>query len=216
MTKYYFLAFLLVSFFSTTAQIKKGSILLGGQLSYYNDKYENATMNQQYRGGSFGISLGKAFKENSVAGFNFAFSPGKQDNIVTGNDTFSVTNKRTDAGVFFRKYKKIAQDFYFFAQIDGSVIISTQKEDHKRTGDIKATQRGGFISLTPGISYQLFKKMQLELTIPNVLGMQYLVTKMDSQNPLTQNAKRKQASFYSNLNNSTSLSFLGVGFRFVL
>lgn len=217
MQKCYFLALLVIISVSSSAQIKKGAILLGGQLSYYNEKIEKGNTDQKYQGGTFGISLGKAFKENKVVGFNFAFSPNKQDNIFNGNDTFNLNYKRFDIGAFFREYKRLAKDFYFFGQVDGAVVIGNQKEQYKRTGNLKATQRGGFVSLTPGISYQVFKKMQFELTIPNILGMQYLVTKIDSQNPQVQNSKRKQTVFYSNLNsNNTSLSWLGVGFRFIL
>lgn len=216
MLKFYVLTLVLIISCSASAQIKKGSILLGGQLFYYNDKTEKENIDQKYQSATFGVSLGKAFKENSVVGFNFAFSPIKQDNIYNGNDTFSLEYHRFDIGIFFREYKKLAKDFYFFGQIDGSFVTADQKEDYKRAGDLKATQRGGFLSLTPGISYQVFKKMQLELTIPNVFGMQYLVTKVDSQNAQIPSSKRKQTSFYSNLNNNTSLSWLGVGFRFIL
>jgi hypothetical protein len=215
MLKHYLLALLLMVFFCSSAQIKKGSILLGGQLFYYNDKNETDNFTQSYQGGSIGVSVGKAYKENRVAGFTIAFSPSKQDNIRNGNDTFNLNYHRFDIGVFLREYKRLAKDFYFFGQIDAAFITSNQKEDYKRGGDLKATQKGGFISLTPGISYQVFTKMQLELTIPNILGLQYLVTKIDSQNLQVQSSKRKQMSFYSNVNNNTSLGWLGVGFRFI-
>jgi hypothetical protein len=216
MQKFYFLAALVIISVSGSAQIKKGSILLGGQLSYYTDKIEIGNDEQQYSAGTFGISLGKAIKENRVLGFNFGFSPGKQENIRRGSDTFNLSINRFDVGVFYREYKRLAKDFYFFGQVDGAFITSNQKEKYRRSSDIKVTQRGAFLTLTPGFSYQLFKKMQLEVTIPGIVGIQYSVNKVDSQNPLTQSSKRKQLSVYSNLNNGTNLSWLGVGFRFVL
>ena len=119
--------------------------------------------------------------------------------------------------MFYREYKKLAKDFYFFSQVDGAFITANQKEHYKiASGDVKASQRGGFISLTPGISYQVFKKIHLELSIPNILGMQYLVTKFDSNVPQVKNSKQVQTIIYSNLTNNTSLSWLGVGFRFIL
>ena len=217
MTKYYF--FVLVFFVSVTgsAQIKQSSILLGGQLSYYNDKNQIENLNQKSESGTIGVSIGKAFKENSVIGLNFNFSPVKQTNYLNWNDTVDLTYNRFDIGAFFREYKRLAKDFYFFAQLDGAFILANQKDEYSvAPGDVKIKQRGGFVSLTPGISYQVFKKMQLELTIPNVLSMQYLVTKVDSHNLQVKNSRREQISFYSNLNNTTNVSWLGVGFRFLL
>ena len=217
MRKYYFFILLFTISFTASAQIKRQSILLGGQLFYYNDKNQVENLTQKSESGTIGISVGKAFKENSVVGFNFSFSPIKQTNYLNGNDTVGLNYNRFDVGAFFREYKKLAKDLYFFAQVDAAYITAKQTEDYKiAAGDVKASQKGGLISLTPGISYQVFKKMQLELTIPNILSMQYLVTKIDSQNPQVKNSKREQLLFYSNLNNNTSLSWLGVGFRFVL
>ena len=140
----------------------------------------------------------------------------KETNLFTGNDTVTTKYNRFEIGGFFREYKKLAKDFYFFGQVDGAAIIANQTSSYKLTsgGDVKVTQRGGFISLTPGISYHVFKKMQLEITIPNILSTQYLKTKFVSQNPQIKNSKSDQFMFYSNLNNNTSFSWLGVGFRF--
>ena len=217
MSKYYISVLMLVICVSSNAQITKNSILLGGQLFYYNEKNKVENLNQKAEAGTIGISIGKAFKENAVAGINLSFSPLKETNYLTGSDTVNVTYHRFDIGAFFREYKKLANDLYFFAQVDGAFIMANQKEDYKISpGDVKASQRGGFISLTPGITYRIFKKMQLELTIPNILSVQYLVTKFDSENPQVKNSKRQQFMFYSNLNSNTSLGWLGVGFRFIL
>ena len=65
MNKYYIIALLLIISISTNAQIKKGSILLGGDLSYYTDKIQIENLEEKLESGSIGISIGKAFKENS-------------------------------------------------------------------------------------------------------------------------------------------------------
>ena len=218
MTKIYAALFFLFVSSIVNAQIRKNSFLLGGQVYYYNESYnyDNQT-NQKRAGGTIGISLGKAFKENSVIGLNLNFSPTKETNVYTGNDTVTTRSNHFDLGGFYREYKKLAKDFYFFGQVDAAAIIGNQTSSYKLfPGDVKVTQRGGSISLTPGISYQVFKKMQFEITIPNMLRMQYLITKVDSQNLRTKNSKSQQFLFYSNLTNNTSLGWLGVGFRFLL
>jgi hypothetical protein len=217
MPKCYLFLFLFLISFAASAQIKKQSILLGGQLFYYNNKYQVENLNQKSQSGTISISIGKAIKENRIVGVNLGFSPIRQTNYLSYGDTTTLIFNRFDIGVFYREYKNLGKDFYFFCQVDGAFITANQNEHYQiASADVKATQRGGFISLTPGISYQVFKKMQLELTIPNILGMQYLVTRIDSNMPQIKSSTQEQFLFYSNLNNNSSLSWLGVGFRFVL
>lgn len=217
MTKCYFSFLLLLLCFTVNGQIKKQSIVLGGQLFYYNNKNNVDNLNQKLESGTISISMGKAYKENKVIGINIGFSPIRQSNYLNGGDTTNLAFNRFDLGLFYREYKKLAKDFYFFSQVDGGYITANQTEHYKiASGDVKASQRGGFFSLTPGISYQIFKKMQLEITIPNILSVQYLVTKFDSQISQVKNSKQEQFLFYSNINNNTGLGFLGVGFRFIL
>ncbi|MBN8835640.1 MAG: hypothetical protein J0I09_00120 [Sphingobacteriia bacterium] len=217
MTKCYLFVFLFFSSFAINAQIKKQSILLGGQLFYYNNKSQVENLNQKSESGTISISIGKAFKDNNILGINLSFSPIRQSNYLNNGDTTSLAFNRFDIGMFYREYKKLAKDFYFFSQVDASYVTANQTEHYKiASADVKATQRGGFISLTPGISYQVFKKMQLEVTIPNILSIQYLVTKFENEVTQVKNSKQEQFLFYSNINNNTGLGFLGVGFRFIL
>lgn len=217
MTKYHLFSLVLLLSFTVNGQIKKQSILLGGQLFYYNKKNHVDNLDQKSESGTIGLSIGKAFKENKIVGVNLSFSPIRLSNYLNNGDTTSLTFNRFDIGMFYREYKKLAKDFYFFSQVDGAFITANQTEHYKiASADVKATQRGGFISLTPGISYQVFKKMQLEMIIPNILSIQYLVTKLDSKVNQVTNSKQEQFLFYSNINNNTGLGFLGVGFRFIL
>lgn len=201
--------------FLVSAQIKKQSILLGGQLFYYSDKFDINNFSQKAKYANLGISLGKAYKENSVVGITINYSPSRQTNLLTGSDTANTKYTRLDAGVFLRQYKKLASDFYFFGQVDAAFVKGDEKDNYSTSGDVTATQRGAFISLTPGISYRVFGKMYLELTVPNILSTQYLRTKVESQNSQIKPSKTEQILFYSNLNTSSNLGWLGVGFRFV-
>jgi len=217
MRKFYFIVLVVIISSSASAQIKKGSILIGGQLSYYNYKIQGEIINLKSESGTIWISLGKAFKENSVVGFNFSFSPIRQTDYLYGSDTVDLTSNQFNIGAFFREYNQLAKDFYFFGQVDGAFISANRQESYEiAENDVNTKQRGGFIALTPGISYQVFKKMQLELTIPNILSLQYLVTKVDSEISQINDYKREEFLFYSNLSNSTALGWLGVGFRFIL
>jgi hypothetical protein len=203
---------------SAKAQIKKGTILIGGEFGYFKDKtkFEGAG-NQLYESGAITLSPGKAFKENSIAGLSISYYPNHQHYSNFGNDTVDVRYRRYDLGLFYRKYKRLAEDFYFFMEASAAHIRADQKNTYSlNPGDVKAKQRGGWISLTPGISYQVFKKLQLEIDIPGILTLQYLVTRIDSRNTQVKTSKEETVYMYSSLKNSTGLGYLGVGFHFLL
>ena len=132
-------------------------------------------------------------------------------------DTFATSYNRYEIGGFYREYKNIGKEFYFFGQVDGAYITGNQKQDFKDDSkDVTTKLDGGLVSLTIGLSYNIFKKMQVELSIPNLISAQYLVSNTDSKNPQVPDANRKQFSFSSNLTNSSILGYLAVGFRFIL
>ena len=63
--------------FETRAQLAKKSVLVGGQISYYNANVDFtgvAYPSQQLQTATYNISLGKALSENSFYGINFTFA----------------------------------------------------------------------------------------------------------------------------------------------
>lgn len=200
-----FLSFLL------NAQIKKSSVLVGGQVYYYSDKVNdpNNIKDPNLTSLYLNISAGQAFKENQVLGINVAYGSGNSKNYFTGAQFININVDAYNAGLFYRQYKMLAKDFYFFVQSDAAFIYSHQTDKDtagSKIQDIK--QHGGFISLTPGISYQIFKSVHLEITIPSIMNVQYAVTKSDA------GKKEREFSFNSSLN-SNPLNFLGVGFHYI-
>jgi len=80
MRKFYVASVLLLLAFNGIAQIKKSSILLGGQISYFSDKNEGLNLNQRFERGNIDLLAGKAIKENKIVGINFSFSPFRLSN----------------------------------------------------------------------------------------------------------------------------------------
>jgi len=62
------------------AQFKKGSLLVGGELSFSSYKTNNSQINQNQHSGYFNASLGKALGENSVFGINLTYAPFSSNN----------------------------------------------------------------------------------------------------------------------------------------
>lgn len=193
----------LIAIFSLTsaAQIKKGSILLGGQISFNHSNVDNNT-GQDNSSAVFHIAAGKAYKENSVLGLYAEYA----HYSVSGS--FISDFYRT--GIFYRKFHKLLKDFYFFGEIGAGYMGA--KEKRYGINEFRNYQSGVEINVTAGLSYRIYKKLHLELSIPQIAGMYYTVSKTRS---VTDNSKQDSFGFNTSMNGNF-LNGVAVGFRFVL
>lgn len=210
-----FIPMLLLLAVTVNGQIKQHATFLGGQVYYYNNKFEVNNLNQRSQNGNLAINIGKAFRENKVVGLNLTYSPNKQSNYLVGSDTANLKDLNYGIGMFYRAYKKLAKDFYLFGQADGNINIGKRTENYSSvTNNISNSYRGVFLAFTPGISYQLCKQMQFEITIPNIVNLMYSKSKYNNPNQTQSNNQQEQfaiSSYFSNYN----LGNLGVGFHFI-
>jgi hypothetical protein len=223
-----FIATLLV--LNTNAQIKKGNTLLGGQIAANSSKFNSVIqyvptpnpypINAQSissKASLIGINIGTAFKENKVIGLNFSTNTQKQTDYYPFYDTSSSKTNQYEIGIFYRQYKKLAKDFYFFGQVDLATLVGNGTRTYNRSSyNITAKQTGGKLSISTGISYAVLKKLQVELTLPSLLGLQFTNTKQTSTDPNTRTDDNKQFSFNSALSTNNAIGNLGIGFRLVL
>ena len=202
---------LMISGLLLHAQIKQGAVLLGGQLYYSNSTqdYGGTQPAQSYRSSVVNVISGKAFRENAVWGLSLSYNPSSNDyNVSTG--TGSTTNrndsKRYSAGIIYRQYKKIVRDLYFFSEAGGNFLLYNQSDySTVINSKVASRQTGGEIYLMPGASYNLFKKFQVEVTVPNLFYTRYLRS----------NTGRNDFTIGTSLTSRT-LSNLGIGFKFIL
>lgn len=202
----------------TSAQIKKGSILLGGQIFYGDSRtdYKAPLLDQKSKSAHFNISAGSALKENSVLGLLVAYSHTDFDHNYNGNSYTNIKSDRYGFDVFYRRYKKLVKDFYFFGELGAGYFGFNETDTETPTNNkTKYSQSGAELYLTPGISYRIYKKLQVELLVPQIAGMNYSVLKRTSPSNSSNDSKEKQFGVTTNLN-ASPLSNLGLGFRFVL
>jgi hypothetical protein len=196
----------LIAIFSLTssAQIKRGSTILGGQVSFYNSEVESNTLlpDQDTKSATFQISAGKAFKENAVFGFYVEYA----HNSVS--DAYNVDVY--GGGVFYRKFHRLAKDFYAFAEISAGYMGS--KERRYGIQDVRRYESGAKLNITPGLSYRVYKKLYAELSIREIAGIQYSASKTRSA---IENFKTNSFGFKTSMSGS-SLDWMSLGFRVVL
>jgi hypothetical protein len=208
-----FILLFIAAYTTSQAQIKKGSLFLGGDLSLSTVNAKNANDENTTRQNSFNISpvAGIAVKDNFIAGvsLNAGFSENK--------NPYQATQKGNSfgAGVFARHYKNIGKSgFYVFVQ--NSLGAGYGEQRYEKTPDInndpeKVKTFSAYLNLYPGLSYAVSRKLHLEAGFNNLLYLNYSHDKNEYWNTATTKANR----FYlgTSLNN---LSSLYVGFRVLI
>jgi hypothetical protein len=201
--------------FMANAQFSKGKILLGGSLSFTNNKTSspNYNNNQKSSNGVFNISLGKAARENAVFGINLNYQHNSFDYLIYPG-FITVASDIYGVGIFYRQYKNLGKEFYFFGEAGGGYYGSTSTGKDSIGNKLSTgTINGGQIYLTPGIAYKISKKFFLELSIPQLFYASYSGTKSKTGSTTTSTSD----AFVVGLNlNANPLTSLGIGFRFVL
>lgn len=115
---------------TSNAQLNKGQYLLGGSLNYSNAK-NTSTPNNDYTDNNFGINvqIGRLIKNNTVLGVIASYS--SSNSHVTGYpDSNYNKGNSISAGVFYRKYKRLIKDLYFFREVDGVYAHSKNNQDN--------------------------------------------------------------------------------------
>ena len=202
-------------FFFTKGQITKGSILLGGQISYQNNNfdYSGNQPDQKNNSAIFNISIGKAAQENNVYGLNLSYSPANFQNYYNGITFVSSKVNQYTFGVFNRRYKLLAKDFYFFTEFGLGYTYGKQSNTDTFGAELETIKQSTVqFYLTPGLSYKILNKLYLEILIPDIVTIRYMVSKDETPN---QSTTQKSFVFNSSLNSTGGLSFLGVGFHFI-
>lgn len=196
-------------------QISPGKILLGGSIGYNSNKSTQLpppNLSSDYSSLSSNIQLGKFIRENTAAGFFLSYSYYKN----SGQNNQSIKNSYSSAGIFYRKYQTLARNFYFFGEGDLSYTYSKNKQVGYQAPDVitNTVSNGGVLSLTPGISYTVWKKLQMELLMPNIFSISYFHTKTNYNYT---SASSEGNTFSADVNlNSGLLSNFAIGFKFFL
>lgn len=197
-----------------SAQITKGSVLLGGGLSFGTSKTEFTNNESKQTNYSIGFSAGVAVKQNTIVGGNINFGGSNSKNSNGNTSVTSPKNNNYGAGVFLRKYMPLGKSFYLYGQ--GGLGYSHSKSVHNTGVDFSSEAKGWNVGLnvTPGIAYALTKKFHLELGFYELAGINY--GKSTTENVTiagTNTSSSSNFGFSTSLGTSTPLN---IGFRFLL
>ena len=216
------LPMLLAAALSTQAQIMKGDTLLGGNISFSsgtgssNDPTNPDHEHQSYF--SFSPSVGKAVKDNLLAGFDllYAHSSSSSNDGSTG---YSEKINTYGAGVFLRWYKYLGANFSIFGQGRLGGTYSDQRDLNSVSSSSNADQKTYNINLGfyPGLAYAISNRFQVEMGLQNLVAVGYSHTKQtltDANDPGTRISKNN--SFSASTGLGGSLQGFVIGFKVLL
>ena len=215
--KLLFSLFALTCVLTSQAQIEKGSLLLGSSIGYSQGKtkVEQATaVSSKNNTFSFSPSIGVALKENLVAGVRFDYLKNTSKYTYDANNAQNGEIKNYGGGIFIRRYVPVVNRLYVFGE--GTAFYKTIKQTSTQTyynskTEIKNKGWGTGLSITPGISFGVSKKFQIEGGFNSLLNVSYAKSKITGNTTATQKAE----SFSGGIGNDDESMFY-VGFRFIL
>jgi hypothetical protein len=153
-----------------SAQIEKGSKLIGGSLGFFSNKSQTITQFEQ-SSNSWSISpqFGWAPEKNKLIVFAIGFSG---SNTVQNQD-LKTRNSNPFVGVFYRQYYNLHARWLFY--VNTQLLVSFNNQQTKNGTIITGKANGYNISagLAPGITYRAGKSIWLEATLSNILNLSY-------------------------------------------
>ena len=193
-------------------QVKKGAWFIGGDMGFSsNESNSSSGLGSKNSGFRFVPVVGHAVKENLIAGFFLLFSASKTNSDIPENDTKQNVK---GGGLFLRKYKRLGKsDFSIFGQVTGGFEIGSnirgETTTQKQEQDVFSTR----ISIYPGVSYKLSKRLQMEAGFSSLLSVVYSQTKfyLGSVNPIRSETEGLSVNVYAE-----NIAPFHVGFRLLL
>jgi hypothetical protein len=217
--KFLFSLFALTGVLTSQAQINKGSVLLGGSIGFNQIKSKgDASITSTSKTTTTAISpaVGVALKENLVAGVRFNYTKYKQRNNYDAMTTnyLNTDIKNYGGGIFLRGYVPVINRLYVFGEGYASYTIDRETStqgyyNSKNERKIKGWNTG--LSFTPGISYGVSKKLQIEGGFNSLFSVNYAKSKTTYSGTQTATSE----SFSGGISQDNESMFF-VGFRFVI
>jgi len=165
-------------FTAVDAQIKKGSLLLGGQLGVTSLSTKSVNSGDQKNSYvNITVSAGKTIRENLLLGVSLLYSY----NSTGANLPYTQQQNGYGAGVFVRKYKTLGKGFYLFGQgsVNGQYNTGRYRNYYNvpnYDNDTKGYDLAA--SFYPGVSYAISHHFQIETGFSNLIYIDYNHSKM--------------------------------------
>jgi len=200
------LSFVFVLFIASLhAQIKKGTVLLGGQIGF-NAQKSNPSFAD---GNAFFISpvFGQAIKDNLIVGVSATYS---QRHYDYNPGTYNLHSY--GLGFFIRQYKELGKGFYLFGEAGAGGNYYKEKQDLPNNISNYTNHVSSFrVSLYPGVAYAATRRLHIEAGFSNLALLEYNHNRKEVAGNADQTGN--SFNFTSSLSSNAGFTF---GFRVLL
>lgn len=193
------------------AQIKKGTVLLGGSVGF--SKNENGNDGNENKSKTFSVfpSVGLAIKDNWVIGLSGGYSG---TNYEPATPTSEYESDGYSSGIFIRHYKPLGKNFYLYGNAGINYNKSKSRESQIPNYHRTTVTNGVSLAITPGLTYAVSKHFHLEASLNNLLSLSYNKSSEERYSSGSiYNSKSKSFDYGTNFSAAAPLT---IGFRFVL
>jgi hypothetical protein len=199
---------------SSKAQISKGSIYLGGAISYANSKedFDGTAPDGKIKALSINPAVGIAIKENLVVGLNLNYISFETSNY---QGMYEIDGDGFGAGLFARKYFPVAKRFFVFGEANaGFSGFDTKQTSPFSNETVERDTKTIEANLYPGVAYNLTGSLYLEAAFAGLFSISYSTDKETYKNQFSSSTNTtKEFAIQSSLSNSAPLS---IGVRFII
>ncbi len=200
------------------AQVSKGSLFTGGSVNVNSTTIDNSfgstTNTSKTSGWSVSPQIGTAIQQNKIIGVQLFAGGNSSEN--TSNNVSKGTNNNYGVGIFYRQYFPIASKWMLFGQAAVLGNFGNGESSSQGIKTDKSSSWGIGLGITPGIAYQAGKKVWLEASLSNLLGINYSSQKTDNlsqSGSVTSTSKRKDFSANANWNGFNNIN---LGIRWII
>ncbi|HJV21018.1 MAG TPA: hypothetical protein VJ552_14125 [Sediminibacterium sp.] len=198
----------------STAQFETGQRIFSGGINFnnYNNQtnLNNSTSKNAQTSFSLDASLGKFVRPNVARGFSINYGHNYQKSDPS---SYKMNYNSVGLGIFSTHYRSFGKNFFGFLRfnLNGSYQFGNTVQS-----GVDQKNRGYEFSagLTPGISYQISKRILLNGTLNNIASLNFNHRRTTYSNSGEVN-KINQIGLYSSLSNG-SLGAIGLGFSLLL
>lgn len=171
------LSFLMLYSTICEAQIQKGAILLGGDVSYngQSKKEEFSQINyltfEEYNSNYFAIrpQIGSFISSNTLLGIGLSYEHERTKHKVanSGNSTpYEWRENMVFINPYLEKYLKISNQFYFTLQFNLMAGFGNVKEGENNEEILKLSELR--VNISPGLAYFISEKLALTCNVGQI------------------------------------------------
>jgi hypothetical protein len=187
---------------SSKAQFSKGTNQLSGYLGFTTVKSDGGATDpdKKTKYFSFSPAIGHFYRNNRLAGLQLYFGGSYVDGYPAYNSV--------GGSLFLRQYAQLGKSDFFVYAHERAGLTFGRSSSYFPQGYVRTKSTVVFAGVSPGMSYAVSKRLLIDLSLPDVLSLQYERSKPTDKS-VTEAGKTSSFGISTGL--STGITSFGIG-----